>query len=447
MSTPFIHILFVFFVAVIHMPLTSLYLLVGDVDGNSKRQAYHQVLLEQDYPMCLCINTFPPSQESIDDKLHAIHPQLNSLWVPTALFQLFVVERFFSDDSFRDYVQRLGYSCLFYDDCNSNEVERFCEEKSKGNLWSLYVDEKVISILRNPLTSIHDLRDIYSAINHREDLCTFFIKMNDCFLKSYVEGIEKKWLEEIPNELEEWIKYGFPFLFNASGQESMETLLAVFKDNQQLILKAIHAEKRAYLEGKHLVYRGSDVMALESKNGERLPLLFLPVRCKRLLERFVFEKGMSSFSLSYGNSLFGGVFLSTDACAARYAVSKQGWHYAFHALKLDRKVLLDDPLFCVPPLHPFVEMFTDGEWFHVHTKIIPIEENKMCYGWYAKINRAFDDNLGFIMRRDCSPNELGAKLLLHASEQAEIFHLWPQSISLEIKNHGKAAQCLAEELQ
>ena len=423
----------------------SLYLLApeGEVGDEYKKRAYHEVLLKEDYPMCLMTSKLPPSEEKINEKLSQIHPHLKAKWVPTSLFQLFVLEGFFSRPEFQDYVHKLGYGCGFYDQSDFLEEIKY-QNAIAEEITTVNIDAKVVKVLSDRESSKEDLYAVYEEINHNDAICSFFLKFNDDFIGKYSENLEDELLAGIPQNIHHWKRNHFPFLYNnysRDANEDMYMLLRLLSQNRDLIKRVISEEIKAHAEGKHLIYRGAELVFFNSQEEDPVPLLLLPVNAKRIKEEFFLDKGMSSYSLSYANSLFGGIFLSTDACAARYADTTDDF-YAFHALKLDHNSLVDDPLFCIPPFHPFSEMIVEGEWFHPHAKIAKKEENQRCYGWFAKANRNFTDHLGFIMHSD-SPEELGMKHLNLVSNNAVLMNLVPSDIPFDLKNHHKPIQQLA----
>ncbi len=414
----------------------ALFLLDSDADVSFalKKQAYQEVLLVEDYPMCLMKQRLPPSTKEMNEKLLKIHPNLKALWVPTSLFQLFVLHSFFTNEEFRSYVQCLGHQC------NLNN-KMGCKE----NWGEVSIDDAVVSILSNPKKKLQDIFAFYDEINRREKVTAFFLKMNDAFCKLYSPKTLEYLLAHIPLKEEEWQKCGFPFLFSPYGKECFSFVKRLFSDHKEIIRKVIAEEYRAHEEGKHLIYRGGEVIFLKTEEKE-LPLLFLPVKGKKTEQGFSLEEKSLSFSLSYANTLLGGIFLCTDACAARYALEGKEESYSFHALKLDENALIKDPLFCIPFLHPFAEMLVDGEWFHPHARIAKNAGMEKYFGWYAKINLMFDDYAHFIVRDDLSAEKLGIKLLQLAKDHAIVIHSKCNGFTLREENHEFAIQALLKQM-
>ena len=208
-------------------------------------------------------------------------------------------------------------------------------------------------------------------------------------------------------------------------------LISLFKDHPEIIIKIIELEKEAHKKNLRLLYRGAQVVHLTLDN-QKIPLYFLPLKGDYQDEELRLKKGMSSYSLSYSNSFLGGVFLSTDACAARYVLSDEV-PYIFHALNLSEEDLIGQNLFCIPPLHPLVEMFMDGEWFHPHTKMVKRFEGERCHGWFCKISRYFSDELGYIFRMDCTPEQLAVDLLNMSKNHLEIIYANPEGYRVDVE--------------
>ncbi len=321
----------------------------------------------------------------MNEKVKRIHPALKTRWMPTSLFQLFVLNYFFVNEEFREFVKSLGSECGYGD-----KNDRRLHHEAIG----LNLDADVVKVLSNPTSSYSDLISLYNKINQHEKLCTFFLKVNDAFCRAYSPDLQEALLKQIPCDKKVWQANHFPFLYNSAGEENVEHLLRLFSDHKEIMRKVIAEEQKAHDEGKYLIYRGAEVVFYKTKSDKTLPLLFLPVTGERAGERFALGKASSSFSLSYANSFFGGVFISTDACAARYSQPTEE-HYTFH-------------------------------------------------GWYAKINRTVSDHQGFLIRKDCTPEKLGAKLLQLAAESAIVIHMTVASPSINLANHHECGRELAE---
>ncbi len=386
-----------------------------DISIEKKQQAYHQVLMKWDYPMCLIQEDAPDYENKLQTELSKIDPRLKPRYVPTTLWQLFVLKFYFHDASFRNYVKELGYSCRMYNASNLKETEKFTSyRKQHGLKWLPNIDEKVVEILNKQGSSLNEIYQLYHEMNHRNLVCHFFLKINDAFLNAcqnrsyddpkFIEEI----IESIPLSFETWVDEGHPFSCLSFGKEDTERLISVLKDSKGLIRNIIQEEIKAHQSKSILLFRGGELF-----NNS---LLFYPIHS---------EKTDESYSFSYGNSFFGGAFISIDACAANYTVS-QAKHYAFHALKVPLQDLYDSTssYFTIPPISPMAEMLADGEWFHAHTKLgCTHKQGGKHGGFFAQINANFKDELGFIVHPSLSPKKLSEKLMAFTADHGIIFKI------------------------
>src|ERR1700722_6857969 len=205
--------LFFLLLTLISSKAFGIYLLVseGEIPSDLKQRAYHEVLLKEDYPLSLMAGRLPPSNEVMNQKLSQIHPKLKAQWVPTSLFQLFVLHEFFVDGEFREFVKELGYSCGYRDKNDHREKEKFGQFQSE---IEINIDDEVVKTLSDPNQSNTTLYSLYEKINHHERFCRFFLKINDAFCKAYSPGMLESLRKEIPCEKEVWESNHFPFLYN-----------------------------------------------------------------------------------------------------------------------------------------------------------------------------------------------------------------------------------------
>lgn len=403
-----------------------------------QERAYHDVLMKYDYPQCLALpkekiydDLFGSDSDLVDKlinkELKEIHPNLRCLWIPTTLWELFVLYNYFSNDEFREYVNQIGNSCGMYD----KTADKLGEHKptASNNSDSIFfpdIDDKILAILENPQKTKEDLYAEYNKYNHNPDICKYFLKLSNDFV-NFIKKNSKildsnclnefllldylPWIEMFPRSVDEWRTLGFPFSFHSKDHPEFEFhmvgIVEVFnqelmraKLSERLISRIIEEEVAARKMNRALIFRGAPIESISFIDDNRIDLLFLPF----LIEKDKSEKilrlheNCESFSLSYGNSFLGGIFFSVYTCAARYSYSDIE-PYAFHVLSLDKINLRDEEtLFLVPPLSPLADMVADGEWHHAHSRlgisIPPFDNPETTYKLHGQF---FKDHHGFIL--------------------------------------------------
>lgn len=130
-----------------------------------KESAYHDVLMRYDYPMCLALSPDDPAyeilsgtnaqaiEELFNGQLRQIHPQLRSVWVPTSLWEAYVITQ-------------------------NKQLEK---EATAINL-----DKDVISIVSDPSKNLSALYEVFLKANHQQALASLFLQLNDSFYESFL---------------------------------------------------------------------------------------------------------------------------------------------------------------------------------------------------------------------------------------------------------------------
>ncbi len=159
-------------------------------------------------------------------------------------------------------------------------------------------------------------------------------------------------------------------------------------DTEGVLFQGIALEYEARSINKALLWRGSDpIKLLIKKNCVPLPILGSTIKECILwrLDGTIKERALSlqdinknikneltPYSISFGNSLFGGLVFDLGACAYAYLTERGGY-----AVSLDKKYHIKNlyagpsqslDLFHINTFAPIVELFAHGEFFHPRIK-------------------------------------------------------------------------------
>ena len=112
-----------------------------------------------------------------------------------------------------------------------------------------------------------------------------------------------------------------------------------------------------------------------------------------------------------------------DATAMTYCRPQAHGEHTFLALRIKPEKMKE--LFRVGPLHPFIQMLSDGEMFHAHTKIGVRNDKEKKHiarkGYFMKCNKSFTDPIGYAITKELSPEELEKEFLCLCKSSAHIF--------------------------
>ena len=181
---------------------------------------------------------------------------------------------------------------------------------------------------------------------------------------SNVENVQKKEYDEIADEL-----VGECFEFKMFQGMSVE-------EAKKIVRQVIHFEKQDS-QGRAILYRGSEnivdsLIDLEENYYSNPPL------CDKYMQGVISDDpcmSLSFRSLSFNTSIFTGCVMDPGACTMGF-FSKTTYRGDLNdKIKLSiKKFLFDDlsvenSLFFIPPIHPYVQLYSTGELFHPRTKI------------------------------------------------------------------------------
>ena len=185
--------------------LFSVFLLTStdDVEKNLLVRAYREILLPCEYDKHIF------SEEEINIQLCGVDSRLQTVWVPNALFQLFVLERYFHDEDLQALTKQLGYGLGYRDRSDDNECLAYTAYHQQTGNITINVDDDVIAIMAESAKSLHDIHQLYSTINTNPEFIELFFKLNKEFILRDRPGLPLELITHIPTEFTSWKKVKF----------------------------------------------------------------------------------------------------------------------------------------------------------------------------------------------------------------------------------------------
>ena len=153
------------------------------------------------------------------------------------------------------------------------------------------------------------------------------------------------------------------------------------------------------------------------------------VKFKEYQNRISFNFDLPSRSISYGNSLFAGVFHDHGASPFWFFEEREG---AFYALKINKFAYgkRTEPLnnvrllFSIPPLSTLCSLFAEGEFFHPRSRSYYfLGSNLKIIKGVETLRVQFFDNINYFVVPG-NPIEMNAKLSDYIANNATVF--WPK---------------------
>ena len=349
--------------------LSATYIIFNDekVINNEKKAQLFNLVLQGEPPYTL----YYEDPLDLELKCQEIAPFLRLEWIPPMLWQLSVLHAFFSDRT----IQNRVLDCL-------------------GDEWSpLSFDRKIHAYLQSA-SSIEEVIEFFiTQTKQKPNIQELFFKINSAVASLYERGngIDTEILHlavsEIP-PLDKWKSRGFPF-YNSPWIYNPNSIKLFHKalKNEPLLSHLLHLEKSANKNGKWVLYRGYDHLGYPSTlqiNGD------------------------GNHALSFGSTLFGGIFFALEASAITYYEPPDLTEHSFLALPVTPHEMRK--IFRWGPLHPFVQMLVDGEMFHAHTKVAKKPNNpskgQALNGYFMKCNKYCTDQTDYILSSDNTAEDL-----------------------------------------
>lgn len=336
---------------------------LGAVDERNYDEIAH-VLLNYQWPMTISNNSLTQQEQNalftnqsyaeenfIRQKLQMINPDYDVIFIPTCLFELFILKQI-NDKFITPFVKNSHRFLNPLEIAISTWTERI-EIKSPAH--AMYEE----------YNHVNDLFYIYShAYFYCNNLLLHALFKQYPILQKSLGGLElSQAIEEQSQTILDWLlqdKLSVP-RYNGEFRLQKDTIDSISQDNK-IIIQAMLFEYVARLENKGLLLRGSkDIdVTINSKNEA------ITVLGNSLGSLTIFPKNRNydekPRSLSFGNSLFAGFVFDLGACAYTFLNQHNGY-----GLFIDKKDYIQhksNRLFFISPLASIAALFGRGEFFH-----------------------------------------------------------------------------------
>lgn len=364
-------------------PLSATYLFIFEESPSyDQKMRLFELILKGEPPRIF----YDSNPIDLNAECHKLIPSLCLEWIPPSIWQLGVLHMFFHEPTIRDGILA----------CCQQEQEPLEYEQS----------------LHRHLTSAQSLDEILNCFDHHSlslpHLCKLFFQINQSLIALYqrAHGSDVEMLNLIISGLppfHQWREKDFPFWRSLwiHNSNSVEIFHNAIKDSN-LLTEVIKIERLAHENKEWVLYRGY------AGSGYPSTLQL---------------NATNSHALSFGSTLLGGAFFSLEAAAITYSKPETPTAHSFIALRVCPQELMD--LFRIGPLHPFIQLLSDGEMFHAHTKIATNNsnehKNKPLDGYFMHCNKYSIDPIGYITAPNMTPEELEKRFLSLCEKSSHIF--------------------------
>jgi hypothetical protein len=355
------------------------------------------------------------------EKLSKINPQLDIAFVPTILFELFCW-----------YSMEQGLLPNLAD----AELGQFFKARN--------FDNKILEILKDSSNSIKNALLLYDQINVNPQVQKSYQIINNAFVE-FLQTILKNTpgkMEDLKTSTLSLIIKELCFSIKDHLFKSL-TLSEFYKKNaflqplnmmysntvdaqnpeKDFFARIIHLEYEAHEQFAGILYRGLGALYAYSPSkrtivpiiDSMLNMQYSVNEYQQLLQAYAKPEGISSFinfatlrSISYGNSLLGGMFEDPEACALHYFYNPKTLGYALFidkrsylkgiAAQIHKKptTTFESDIFRISPFNTIVSLFAQGEFFHSRSIVyVPKGHSTEIRGIYEG---APDDKLGYYIK-------------------------------------------------
>lgn len=351
-------------------------------DLNEYQQLY-SVLMNYQWPMVVGYAKHMTQQELMEiseskenaeesfirKKLKAISPTYDIVFIPTVIYELFVIYSFRKNTikSLKDIEQlsQDNYSAccnaefLFKLMSNPNSThqewyDRYRETNSKQIIYHQAINNALLEYL----VSFESNGDLKSIFKHKQSaiINDIISKVKDEKYNTFIKIIEN------PVHLEKFIDIEYDAYRNNKGLlyrggRSDEAYIVGYKKNES---KKRPIEMHFLSEGSKKSIPSLDELEDSLKKGGK-SLKWVPWQSTEVSQEH------PTGTISYGNSLLAGFFNDTDACAAKYYDESDRLGYI---LFIDKRQFLTGTLhslFNLSLLNTLTGLFCRGELFHSRT--------------------------------------------------------------------------------
>lgn len=224
--------------------------------------------------------------------------------------------------------------------------------------------------------SLIETGDISSAFQPRHEYAPLFFLLNKKISERYKVALGCQ-ITMVKSCSFEGAQPLYPYAY-LTNPHSYELFFSALKDTE-LLFQLIEQETLAHRFGQRVFYRGYEGSGMPTTRGNH--------------------------ALSFGSTLLGGALFSVEACALTYS---KPWNDALSWRFLAVRVGQEDikELFRIGPLHPFLQLLSDGEIFHAHTKVLFAPYT----GYFMKINKNIKEPLDYFFALDTTAEDLESRL-------------------------------------
>lgn len=341
-------------------------------------------------------------QKKLEERIGWIKLNLNVLYVPTALYELFCIRQFFKAEESELHkkvraviielkdppYQLINLEPILNQDADSAIINQQIHEVfqrankpffNSTNSSMLQINQEFISFLFElypELTRCHDPLAASKIIQEKSQNLTAKLIQELIGLKDTIDKF--KFIDRCKAD-KIWM------MFNSLAQEK----------HTGIVKQIVEHEYEARYENKALIMRGSSCQEFKTGFGDKAIKQMLVgstirnYQCKKVLDengsfkdcneisllQAYQEQIIRPYSISFGNSLFAGFINDSSACAYHFLNGKRVYketsesegNITGYSLFIDKKKYMQDrnsALFFIPPLTSIASLVSNGEYFH-----------------------------------------------------------------------------------
>jgi hypothetical protein len=363
--------------------------------------AIGQILLNYQWPMVIANQTLTESEKDelfaqtpnaeenfIRKKIQDINPAYDVAFIPTCLYEMFVIN--ITDQKGNNPLQSL----LKTFDMGTRKINIMNEINGNGPHHNPWQDVYDTFAQRNNLFYTH-------AFFFCNNVIVQNLFMQYPILQTPLHGIA---LSDAIQSIIETMSYNLAL--NIFNRNTLYNSYQIFYKHSsgpnetisyhQAIAQVINLEYEMRRLNKGLLLRGTHEIELSRLHSNKLPIFgstLTETEIIQSLQKSYKQKSTLPYSVSFGNSLFGGFFYDDTACVAYYFTNVSAHGYGISINKNQYIKNRTSSLFFISPLAPLAALFASGEFFHSRTKTSisqNIDKNKKIIGLAAPTSEIID---------------------------------------------------------
>jgi len=395
-----------------------------------------EVLLNYTWPACIGSDLTDEEKQEllapqenaelnfVRKKLKQISKELDVIFVPTALYELFYIEfylnlrKYICEKSFLEKLQEKSYLMdhEYIESKVSNSLEEIedilkldetslkeeMQEANKNISLAEFVKEKINELSLNCNAKLFEEEDVYGYPNlllvHQLFVYSYLYSENTVRSLTDIKNLLYKNSEEIKysiighliklqqdvandSDIQEKYPIFYDWMTNNKKNSDNEPnplyserygLLQILdflkkEEENHIIQKVIELEYQAAKSNKGLLFRGSDKISIKNYSKGI-------IGTTQIIKDEISIEDQGLFSMSFGNSLFAGAFFYIDAMSYAYLSELGGY-----ALFIDKFQYVDNynsNLFLISGLSTEMGLFGAGVWFHSRSKPVTLDKLK-----------------------------------------------------------------------